>query len=376
MKALLRSSLRRTTLSMNAGFVFLSLITLIWMNGLYINADILTFGGLSGVPWKLVQIDELGNVTNSVASPIATAILFGLATLGIVSLGLGLLFFRMLGGILDDKKESHAFAERIAKTGAQLEIELESVARLLSSHIDVNANYASALGQFGKNLATLSRPDQLRKAVMALLIENEKARNEASALKVSLEQSHHLIEKLRVNLEDAHKLGLRDPLTSLKNRRWFDLNIDRLLDAARTDGTPLCLVMSDIDNFKRINDTYGHLVGDDVLQRFAQLMVKNIKGRDSAVRYGGEEFVLVLPETNLEGARKVTEQIRRDLESKSWFVRKGGQELGKVTASFGLSQFRDSDTPEDLMHRADNRLYQAKRSGRNLVVCDDASKEA
>jgi diguanylate cyclase len=126
-------------------------------------------------------------------------------------------------------------------------------------------------------------------------------------------------------------------------------------------------MMADVDHFKRINDTFGHAVGDEILRRFGELLSKNIKGRDTATRYGGEEFVVLLPHTKIDGACFLGEQIRSELENKKWMHHKTGQPIGKVTASFGIAQLRDGEEPDALIDRADAKLYEAKAAGRNCV---------
>lgn len=159
-----------------------------------------------------------------------------------------------------------------------------------------------------------------------------------------------------------------DDLTRLRNRRWFDANLSKEIETARTKGLPLSLAFLDIDHFKRINDTFGHSSGDVILTSLGQVLRENVKGRDTPVRYGGEEFVLVLPRTKLAGAKTLTEQIRKDFEKRYWVHKLTGRPIGVVTASFGVAQLRDNETAEMLIERADANLYAAKQSGRNRIV--------
>jgi diguanylate cyclase len=126
--------------------------------------------------------------------------------------------------------------------------------------------------------------------------------------------------------------------------------------------------MGDIDHFKRINDTFGHLVGDAVLKRFAELLAKSVGANDVVARFGGEEFAIILPGMKLSQALATTESIRRALESKKWVATDGGQRLGTVTASFGIAELSVNDDPESIVRRADEKLYEAKCSGRNKVI--------
>ncbi len=123
---------------------------------------------------------------------------------------------------------------------------------------------------------------------------------------------------------------------------------------------PLSLVIFDIDHFKKINDTHGHLQGDEVLRELSRIVRDNIRQKEYFVRWGGEEFVLLLPGTGLQGAKMVAEKIRRIVESTPFSI-------GKVTCSFGVTTLKKDDTIQSFLHRADEALYEAKESGRNQV---------
>ena len=131
-----------------------------------------------------------------------------------------------------------------------------------------------------------------------------------------------------------------------------------------------------LDRFKAINDTFGHQIGDEILKMFAKLLSSNVKGRDTVARFGGEEFAIILPETELDDADRLTENIRSQLESKELAVNTSGQPIGKITASFGIAQLDERDDADTLVKRADARLYEAKCAGRNRVVVDRAAEAA
>jgi diguanylate cyclase len=169
-------------------------------------------------------------------------------------------------------------------------------------------------------------------------------------------------------LAQAEELGMRDSLTDLRSRRYFDLSLTKEIKDAHSDGSPLSLVMDDIDHFKKVNDTFGHPIGDEILKNFASLVLNNTKGSDIVARYGGEEFALILPRTDLQGARHLTEQIRKQLEAKKWLVKRDGQPIGKLTASFGIAQLIAGKDAEKLVRRADAKLYEAKKAGRNCIA--------
>ncbi len=155
-----------------------------------------------------------------------------------------------------------------------------------------------------------------------------------------------------------------DSLTGVKNRTAFDSNFSRELEFCRRKECDLSLIVLDIDLFKRINDRYGHIVGDEVLRQVAQSVEKTIRSSDALYRYGGEEFTIVLNGTDEAGARLLAERIRQNVENLSL---ESLQDL-QVTLSLGLASLRGSESADQLFMRADAALYQAKREGRNRVV--------
>src|SRR5438477_364300 len=164
-----------------------------------------------------------------------------------------------------------------------------------------------------------------------------------------------------------------DSLTGLVNRRAFDDRLGRELETAGSFGYELTLVMCDLDNFKAINDRYGHLAGDEVLRAVGRVLSESVRDRDIAARYGGEELALVLPGTPLIGGRRLSERIRRKLEELR--VETADGETIVFTASFGAATFPTHAYAERLLAAADSALYEAKDAGRNRVVAATARKK-
>jgi two-component system cell cycle response regulator len=177
---------------------------------------------------------------------------------------------------------------------------------------------------------------------------------------------------LRMRLEETVEMAILDPLTDLHNRRYMTSHLKTLFEEASQRGKPLSVLMLDIDYFKAVNDSYGHDAGDSVLREFASRLRRNIRGIDLACRLGGEEFVVVMPETDLAKAYLVGERLRQCIAAAPFYA---GETIGAldVTASVGVAalEFAD-DTPELILKRADQALYCAKRDGRNRVVSDAA----
>jgi len=179
-------------------------------------------------------------------------------------------------------------------------------------------------------------------------------------------------ERLRDNVQQSIEMAITDGLTGLYNRRYMESHLGALVEQAAARGKPLTALVLDIDYFKSVNDTHGHDAGDDVLREFAIRLKKSIRGIDLACRYGGEEFVVVMPETDMAVATVVAERIRRRIATDPFAVSDGAKAIS-VTISIGLSALNaPSDTAAAIVKRADQALYRAKRDGRNRVVADAA----
>ncbi|NSZ62637.1 PleD family two-component system response regulator [Agrobacterium tumefaciens] len=175
-------------------------------------------------------------------------------------------------------------------------------------------------------------------------------------------------EHLRLNLQHTMELAIVDGLTGLNNRRYLDNHLKILFDRAAVRGRPISICMTDIDRFKLVNDTYGHDVGDEVLREFAARIRSTVRGADLACRYGGEEFVVVMPDTPMELATSVAERLRAIIEDEPFHVRSIDRELS-ITASLGIATSSGAfGAPDELLRHADKALYEAKHTGRNRVV--------
>ncbi len=191
---------------------------------------------------------------------------------------------------------------------------------------------------------------------MSLAVESHCAAG-MSDLTTSLENERGKTERLQ-------KLSVTDQLTELQNHSYARHCLNAALARAQRDNAPLCVVMADLDHFKEINDTHGHLVGDDVLRIAAARMLAASRAEDQVGRYGGEEFIFILQNTSLDGAEEAAERIRTRLGSDA--VQAGDAEIF-VTVSMGVSCARRNDTVNSLIERADTALYVAKAAGRNCI---------
>jgi diguanylate cyclase (GGDEF)-like protein len=161
--------------------------------------------------------------------------------------------------------------------------------------------------------------------------------------------------------EEIHLLATTDSLTGIANRREFVRILEGEVDRARRYGVPLSLAMYDLDNFKRVNDTYGHDAGDDVLQAVTSLVKENIRAVDVAARWGGEEFMVLMPQSDIQAARNAAEKLRLAIAGHCF------DKIDRLTASFGIAVFEPQDDLNSLLKRVDDALYRAKELGRNRV---------
>jgi diguanylate cyclase (GGDEF)-like protein len=181
------------------------------------------------------------------------------------------------------------------------------------------------------------------------------------------ELARRQLERTELNqvIHELTELSLRDPLTGLFNRRALEERLIEEFSRARRYGASLSLIMIDIDHFKRVNDTHGHAVGDIAISHVARLLTKGRRASDIAARYGGEELVLLLPHTPLEGAMSLAERLRYQIEQTPY---RAGQANDHLTASLGVALYdRSMREPNELLTAADRALYRSKREGRNRV---------
>src|SRR6201996_194840 len=179
-------------------------------------------------------------------------------------------------------------------------------------------------------------------------------------------------DRLRHNVQLSLEMAITDQLTGLHNRRYMSRHLDSLVRNAVSSGKPLAFVIMDIDFFKTVNDTCGHDIGDEVLKEFASRIAANVRGIDLACRYGGEEFVVAMPDTDIAFATNIAERLRQSIEANPVRISRAPNALN-ITVSIGIAKYEGGDdTADKLLHRADQALYRAKRSGRNRVVSDAA----
>lgn len=250
----------------------------------------------------------------------------------------------------------------LAQTGAAM----ESYGRDLR-------RYGRVLGSVEQGLdldpKVLAKQVEALKGVVASLLEETRSMAQASAgLETRVAKAEGEVRRLEARLAVAEREASTDSLTGLGNRRRFDRALADAVERSRRTGEPVSLLLADVDHFKRINDTHGHELGDEVLRAVAGAIARAARRSDAVARYGGEEFAVLLCGASRDVALAAAERIRRAVEGRELMVRDGGASLGSVTLSIGCA-VRAPDEPADaLVRRADEALYAAKRGGRNRIV--------
>lgn len=264
--------------------------------------------------------------------------------------------------------------EKLQQTGDELQTTLADVIRQVTqAGLDAN--------EFGKTLTKASGslgtgridPSAMKDLVGELINATKLIGQRNQTLEAQLKQSSTKISGLQTRLEAARRDALTDALTGVGNRKSFDLAIQFRAQQATEQRTDLCLMMIDIDHFKKFNDSFGHRVGDQVLKIVGAKLKQAAAPNDGASRYGGEEFALLMPQTKMFDAVDRADKFRIALGAHALKNRTTGQIYGAVTVSVGVARYRLGESLESFITRADQALFRAKHDGRNRVVAEAAS---
>lgn len=229
-------------------------------------------------------------------------------------------------------------------------------------------NYAQTLSSFSEKMENANNIGDIKELIGHLLEETKKRESATQSMQTSLESMALEMKKLRAEVSKLNSEATTDSLTKVNNRRAFDMEVENFISASKADKKPLCLLLIDLDDFKRFNDKFGHTIGDKILRFVATLLKNNIKGCDSVARFAGEQFAILLPETAYQGAYIVAENIRERLSKQTLSDSAEKIELGTVTASIGVAQYSYGDSAEQLIRQADRFMHEAKRAGKNKVM--------
>jgi diguanylate cyclase len=249
---------------------------------------------------------------------------------------------------------------------------IASAQEFLATAISDNRSQMASLGEVKSECQAAADP---RPIIEKLLKELSNATSRSTALEANFLRTTQDLDQIKDSLALAEQHSNTDPLTGLANRRSLEGFLRDAQISAMEAGTPLSILMIDIDHFKTFNDNYGHQVGDQVLRLVARVLQESVRECDLAARYGGEELIAVLPSASLDACAEVAERIRSRIGEARLTRRATGEELTSVTVSIGVAQFRMAESADGMIERCDRALYQAKRSGRNCTVRESSVDE-
>ncbi|MCB1802175.1 MAG: GGDEF domain-containing protein [Gammaproteobacteria bacterium] len=231
-------------------------------------------------------------------------------------------------------------------------------------------SFVGTLDNFSQGIASTEDVQGIRRMLQELLVETREMRASNAALKSNFDEKSKMIEQLQAELRAERERAATDPLTGLYNRMTLIERIEEAIAETGEDPGP-SVIMFDIDHFKTINDTHGHLIGDRVIRFVAKTLQQKTKGQDTAARFGGEEFTVLLPATPPVGAKAVAESIRTVIEAAQLVRADTKKPIGDITVSAGIATYRKGDDAMDLLNRADQALYRSKNDGRNRSTLAD-----
>jgi diguanylate cyclase len=233
------------------------------------------------------------------------------------------------------------------------------------------AGHGKNLGELADQISKAHDYNEIKDVVDQMIVETKELVDSGKRLQKRMKISSEDLKQLQQDLEKSQQEAQTDVLTSLLNKRGFEKRFELERIRAKQNEIPFSLIMVDIDHFKKVNDSFGHLVGDSLLKSIANLLKSHLRKNDIASRYGGEEFLILLPETGIQGAKAAAQKIRDTLATKEWKLKETGKPMGKITVSMGIALYKLNEPEEALIKRVDDALYLAKNRGRDQIVTQD-----
>ena len=249
----------------------------------------------------------------------------------------------------------------------ELEQNLKNVSSLVGRSVSNNRGFGESLKTTAAEIDQIETVEGLQSIVVQMLVENSEMSRVTEELSQELSESQAHITELNQKLEELQHLNLCDSLTAVSNRRAFDARLQNEVIKAEASKLSFCLILIDLDHFKRVNDNLGHQAGDEVLKRVARILDGNTPSEAMVARYGGEEFAVILPLTKVVDAHNLMIEILQKLRNERFFTEILHNEIGAITASFGITPHKPGRSALELVMHADKQLYAAKEAGRNRV---------
>ena len=259
----------------------------------------------------------------------------------------------------------------VTNAGQGIQTELGKIAKAVSDINKGTVKYGASLSESLLGMGDIPGAAELKSIVSGIMEETKEIAKSNNSAQEQLKESAKTVQKLQATLETVRQESLTDMLTNIGNRKFFEESLQSAIKKANIEKSELCMVISDIDHFKKFNDTWGHHVGDQVLKAVAHTLKTRVGDMGSVARYGGEEFVLILPEASMEKALEISEVIRLAISARSMKRKSTGESIGKITSSFGIAKYRHDEHRNDFLERADAALYRSKSNGRNRVTLED-----
>lgn len=261
--------------------------------------------------------------------------------------------------------------DAVSTAGKGIQKELTRLAKTVGDMNKDTFKYSSALSDSLEDISSIPGGQELKLIITSLLENTSEITTRNTSAQKQLKDSTQTVQKLQAALEAVRQESLTDMLTNIGNRKYFEESLQKAIaDDLKTDDN-LCLVIGDIDHFKKFNDSWGHHVGDQVLKAVAHSIKTRIGDTGMPARYGGEEFVIVIPDTTLEKAQEISENVRQSIAQRSMKRKSTGESIGKITCSFGIAQYRPGEHRTHFLERADAALYKSKSMGRNRVTLEE-----
>jgi diguanylate cyclase len=256
----------------------------------------------------------------------------------------------------------------LRKIREELQELLRTILKEVTELTGETKDYESFISQSVDRLSEGASIEEIKRVFTEIIDKTKTLGGYGKAIQHKLKETTEALEELKKDFEELKTEASVDFLTGTPNRKAFDTRLADSIKEASTGDKDLSLLLIDIDNFKRFNDRFGHLVGDDVLRFVAKKIKETVKGRDFLARFGGEEFAVILPRTPLAGAASVAEGIRSLFEAMPLKTSATAKDIGVITVSIGVARFRAGESSEEFIRRTDKALYAAKNAGRNHVV--------